>query len=166
MTSHFGNYDASRAALLARGFNVGGLYSPMSNPYFNAHYLAAISTIGTPLFAQGKRGMADMIRFLRGGGMLGLVLDQRMKSGVTLQFFGQDALTALSAADLALKYDALAVPTYAIRKPDGLNFDIVVEAPIPHDDLHVMTQALNDTLEALVRGHPEQWLWIHHCWKQ
>ena len=28
-----------------------------------------------------------------------------------------------------------------------------------------MTQALNDSLEALVRRHPEQWLWIHRRWK-
>jgi KDO2-lipid IV(A) lauroyltransferase len=28
-----------------------------------------------------------------------------------------------------------------------------------------MTQALNDSLEALVRQHPEQWFWIHRRWK-
>ena len=28
-----------------------------------------------------------------------------------------------------------------------------------------MTQALNDSLEALVRQHVDQWLWIHRRWK-
>jgi KDO2-lipid IV(A) lauroyltransferase len=28
-----------------------------------------------------------------------------------------------------------------------------------------MTQALNDSLEALVRGNLDQWLWIHRRWK-
>jgi KDO2-lipid IV(A) lauroyltransferase len=28
-----------------------------------------------------------------------------------------------------------------------------------------MTQALNDSLEALVRQHLDQWLWIHRRWK-
>jgi hypothetical protein len=27
------------------------------------------------------------------------------------------------------------------------------------------TARLNDRLEALVRGHPEQWLWMHRRWK-
>ena len=165
VTGHFGNYDASRAALRARGFEVGGLYRPMTNRYFNAHYVAAMSAIGTPVFARGRQGMAGMIRFLRAGGMLGIVQDQHMNSGVPLTFFGHPALTALSAAELALKYDALLIPTYATRRPTGLDFDILVDAPIPHGDALTMTQALNDHLEAHVRQHLDQWFWIHKRWK-
>lgn len=165
ITGHFGNYDASRAALIARGYRVGALYNPMKNPWFNAHYVRAISGIGTPLFPRGRRGMADMVRHLRSGGVLGLLIDQHMRHGAELTFFGHRALTALSAAELALKYDALVVPTYGIRQPDGLSFEVVVEAPIPHGPPEAMTQALNDSLERLVRQHLGQWLWIHRRWK-
>lgn len=165
VTGHFGNYDASRAALIARGYRVGALYNPMKNRAFNAHYVRAISAIGTPLFARGKRGLAEMVRHLRSGGMLGLLIDQHMRHGAELTFFGHRALTALSAAELALKYDALVIPTYGIRQPDGLSFQIVIEPPIPAGPPEAMTQALNDSLEALVRRHPEQWLWIHRRWK-
>ncbi|MEH7829199.1 lysophospholipid acyltransferase family protein [Gemmobacter denitrificans] len=165
VTGHFGNYDASRAALIGRGFPVGGLYRPMTNRFFNAHYVAAISAIGTPLFARGRSGMAEMIRFLRSGGFLGIVQDQHMNRGVRLSFFGQPALTALSAAELALKYDALIVPTYATRMTNGLDFDILVDAPIPHGTPEAMTQALNDHLETHVRQHLDQWFWIHRRWK-
>jgi Kdo2-lipid IVA lauroyltransferase/acyltransferase len=166
VTGHFGNYDASRAALLARGFRVGALYRNMKNSFFNAHYVAAISRIGTPLFPRGRAGLADMVRHLKSGGMLGLLIDQHMGHGADLTFFGVSAQTALSAAELALKYDALLVPTYAVRLPDGLNFRIIVEAPIPHGTPEAMTQALNDSLEALVRTHPDQWFWIHRRWKR
>lgn len=165
VTGHFGNYDASRATLIARGYRVGGLYRPMKNRYFNSHYVRAIAGIGTPLFARGKHGLGQMVRHLRSGGMVGMVIDQHMRLGVPLTFFGHTALTALSAAELALKYDAVLVPTYAIRQPNGLDFDIVVEAPIPRGTPEAMTQALNDSLEALVRAHPEQWFWIHRRWK-
>ncbi len=164
VTGHFGNYDASRAALIARGFRVGALYQPMANTYFNGHYVDAISRIGTPLFPRGRQGLSGMVRFLKSGGMLGLVIDQHMRQGEPLMFFGREARTALSAAELALKYDALLVPTYAIRRPDGLNFDIVVEAPIPRGTPEAMTQALNDSLEVLARAHPDQWFWIHRRW--
>lgn len=166
VTGHFGNYDASRAALLSRGFRVGALYRNMKNAYFNAHYVAAISRIGTPLFPRGRAGLGDMVRHLKSGGMLGLLIDQHMSHGADLTFFGVAAQTALSAAELALKYDALLVPTYAIRLPDGLNFRIIVEAPIPHGTSMAMTQALNDSLESLVRAHPDQWFWIHRRWKR
>jgi Kdo2-lipid IVA lauroyltransferase/acyltransferase len=165
VTGHFGNYDASRAALIARGYRVGALYMPMANRYFNDHYVRAISGIGTPLFPRGRAGLADMVRHLRSGGMLGMLVDQHMGHGEELTFFGRPALTALSAADLALKYDALLVPTYAVRQKDGLSFDIIVEPPIPHGTPEAMTQALNDSLEALVRQHLDQWFWIHRRWK-
>lgn len=166
VTGHFGNYDASRAALIARGYRVGALYNPMKNPHFNRHYTAAIGAIGQPLFPRGRQGMAGMVRHLRSGGILGLLMDQYMGHGAALTFFGQTARTALSAAELALKYDALVIPTYGIRQPDGLSFQVVVDAPIPAGTPEAMTQALNDNLEALVRRHPGQWLWIHRRWKR
>jgi KDO2-lipid IV(A) lauroyltransferase len=165
VTGHFGNYDASRAALIARGYRVGALYMPMVNRYFNQHYVKAISGIGTPLFPRGRAGLADMVRHLRSGGMLGMLVDQSMDRGSELSFFGRPALTALSAAELALKYDALLIPTYAIRRADGLSFDIIVEAPIPPGTPEQMTQGLNDSLETLVRQHLDQWFWIHLRWK-
>jgi KDO2-lipid IV(A) lauroyltransferase len=165
VTGHFGNYDASRAALIARGYRVGALYMPMGNRYFNEHYVQAISGIGKPLFPRGRTGLAAMVRHLRSGGMLGMLVDQHMSHGEELSFFGRQAMTALSAAELALKYDALLVPTYAVRKADGLSFDIIVEPPIPEGTPEAMTQALNDSLEALVRQHLDQWFWIHRRWK-
>ncbi len=164
-TGHFGNYDAVRAALIARGYPLGALYRPMSNPWFNAHYVRAIGNIGQPLFERGRHGMALMLRHLKSGGMLGILPDQRMGSGVKLSFFGHAALTALSAAEMAIKYDALLIPTYAIRQEDGLGFRIIVDAPIAHDTPQAMTQALNDNLEALIRRYPDQWFWIHRRWK-
>lgn len=165
VTGHFGNYDASRAALIARGFRVGALYRPMGDPDFNAHYVKAISRIGTPVFPRGRAGLGDMVRFLRSGGMLGLLMDQHMGHGSALSFFGHPAMTALSAAELALKYDALVVPTYAVRRANGLDFDIIIEPPIPHGAPEAMTQALNDSLECLVRANLDQWFWIHRRWK-
>jgi len=164
-TGHFGNYDAVRAALIARGYPLGALYRPMSNPWFNAHYVRAIGTIGQPLFERGRHGMAQMLRHLKSGGMLGILPDQRIGGGVKLSFFGQEALTALSAAEMALKYEAELIPIYAIRQEDGLGFRIIVDAPIPKGTPEAMTQALNDNLEALIRRYPDQWFWIHRRWK-
>jgi Kdo2-lipid IVA lauroyltransferase/acyltransferase len=165
VTGHFGNYDAPRSWLKAQGFAIGGLYNPMKNRHFNRHYVAAISRLATPVFPRDRHGLAEMIRFLREGGMVGMVIDQHMNRGEVMNFFGKPALTALSAAEMALKYKALLVPIYGIRQADGLSFDIRIEAPIAHTDAHDMTQKLNDSLEALVRSHLDQWMWTHRRWK-
>jgi Kdo2-lipid IVA lauroyltransferase/acyltransferase len=165
VTAHLGNYDAARGFLLAQGFNVAGFYMPMSNPAFNRRYVAAISRIGTPVFPRNRDGLAAMLRFLRKGGMVGMVVDHHMDHGVALDFMGKPAKTALSAAEMALKYNALLVPVYGIRQPDGLNFVVRIEAPVPPTDARTMTLALNSSLESLVRGHMDQWMWSHRRWK-
>lgn len=164
VTGHIGNYDAVRVALLMRGYRVAGLYKPMANRFFNEHYIEAIEKVGKPMFSKNRAGMADMIRFLRHGGMLGIVLDQYMAHGAPLNFMGEPALTALSAAELALKFDAVVIPVYGIRRPD-FGFDLIVGKEIPKGTAEEMTQALNDDLEAQVRTHPEQWIWMHRRWR-
>lgn len=165
ITGHFGNYDAARVTLVALGYDIGAIYMPMKNLFFNAHYENAISNMGGQLFARGSQGMRKMIRFLRGGGMAVFISDQHMGHGAPLTFFGKIAPTALSAAEMALKYDALLVPIYAIRAENGLDFNIQVDAPVAHTDPETMMQQLNDGLEVLVRQHMGQWLWIHRRWK-
>ncbi|SEO67909.1 KDO2-lipid IV(A) lauroyltransferase [Salinihabitans flavidus] len=164
VSGHFGNYDAVRVIVARRGYRIGGLYRPLNNPLFNAHYLRAMERIATPVFPRGRRGLAQMVKFLRAGNTIALLVDQYY-NGTVLEFFGKPAPSAISAAEMALKYDALLVPTYAIRQPDGLSFDVVVEEPVPPSDPVTMMQAVADSLEARVRAHPGQWLWVHRRWK-
>ncbi len=86
VTGHMGNYDAVRANLIHRGYNMGALYRRMSNPYFNEHYVRSISRIGTPLFEQGRKGMIEMVRHIRSGGILGILTDLYAKQGKPLDF--------------------------------------------------------------------------------
>jgi KDO2-lipid IV(A) lauroyltransferase len=165
VTGHFGNHQAPRAALIARGYKVGGLYMPMSNGFFNDRYVAELEQLGTPLFERSRQGLAQMVRFLRGGGMVGMVADHFMAHGVPIAFMGRPAYTALSAAEMALKYNALVIPIYGRRGQDGLSLEILVDAPVPHGDPVEMTRAMNASLERLVEETPEQWFWIHRRWK-
>ena len=166
VTGHFGNYDVSRAALIARGHNMGALYRRMSNPYFNDHYVRSISRIGTPMFEQGRKGMMEMVRHLKKGGVLGILTDLHAHAGANLTYFGKEAVTSLITAELALKYNAALIPVYAKRLENGVDFEIVFQDEIPHSDAKTMTQAVNDGLEALVRDNMDQWFWIHRRWKK
>ncbi|MEQ6247649.1 lysophospholipid acyltransferase family protein [Sulfitobacter sp. HNIBRBA3233] len=165
VTGHFGNYEATRAALVARGFDIGGLYRDMKNPYFNAHYVKTMEAFGGPVFPQGRRGTAGFVRHLKDGGQLVLLFDQHVFGAPTFDFLGQPANTAMSAAELALRYDAPLIPFYAVRQPDGLSFETTLEAPVPPTDPETMTQAITDSLAARVRAHPEQWFWVHRRWR-
>ena len=165
VTGHIGNHEAPRQVLTRLGLTIGGLYRPMSNSFFDDHYAKTMTSWGGPVFAQGTqtRGFA---RHIRGGGMGTLLTDVSFAKGEQIDFLGKPARTATSAADIALKFDALLVPYYGIRQPDGLSFDITVEAPIPHTNAIKMTAAATNSLAAKVTAHPEQWFWVHKRWKQ
>lgn len=164
VSGHFGNHDVLRAVLAARGHKVAALYLPLHNPLFERHWQAAIASISPPIFPTGRHGLGGLLRHLRAGGMVGLLHDQHISTGADLRYFGRMAKTATSAAELALKYDCLLVPSYGIRQPDGLSFQLVIESPIPPSTPEAMSQALNDSLEAMVRQHLEQWFWVHRRW--
>jgi KDO2-lipid IV(A) lauroyltransferase len=165
VSGHFGNYDAVRYAMLHRNLKVGGLYREMRQARFNDLYVSRISAIGGALFPRTRGGMAKMVRFLKEGNVLALLIDQHMHAGVQLDFMGKPAYTALSAAEMALKYNAVVFPVYGVRQSDGLSFEIQVEAPIRHSDALTMTQELNDSLSEMVTQHKEQWFWVHKRWK-
>ena len=164
VSGHFGNYEAARACLVAQGYTIGGLYRPMSNSYFNAHYVRTMEAFGGPIFPQGRAGTTGFVKHLKAGGLLVLLFDQRAGSN-SIEFLGEPARTALSAAELALRYKADLIPFYATRQPDGLSFAVDLEAPIPHTTALEMTTALTRSLEARVKAHPGQWFWIHRRWR-
>lgn len=165
VTGHFGNYLAAGAAFLAAGHDGGGLYRTMRNPYVNRHYAAAMAKVAGPMFPQGREGLGGMLRHLRGGGLMVILADLWVHDGPDLTFFGRPARTTLTPAEMARRYDALMLPFYGIRRPDGLTFDLLMDEPVAHGPPEAMMQDFNDGLERVVRAHPEQWFWVHRRWK-
>jgi len=164
-SAHFGNYNVLRVSLRERGVDAGAIYRRMANPYFNEHYVRAMKKTGETMFEQGRNGLRDMVKHLKSGGTVAILHDLYVHEGAPLTFFGKKADTSLVTCELALKYNALVIPTYAIREPNGLDFRILMNEPIPHSDPVTMTQALNDDLETVVRDNMGQWFWVHKRWK-
>jgi len=166
VSGHFGNYQVLRVLLGQLGRASASVYRPMNNAYTNARYIDNMNRIAGPNYPRGMRGTKNLLGHLRKGGTIALLNDQAAYEGEDLTFMGHPARTMTSTAELALKYTALVFPFYCIRKKNGVDFDVVVEAPIAHSDPITMTQDLNDSLDAMVRKHPGQWFWVHRRWKQ
>jgi len=165
VTGHFGNFEAPRAALVAKGYQIGGLYRPMSNPYFNTHYAENMHRLSGPVFEQGRRGTMGLLRHMKNGGMGVLLFDIYDARGIPITFMGKPAPTATSAAEIALKTGALLIPMFGVRRQDDLLFDIILQTPVAHGTALEMTMEMTKRLEAMVEEYPEQWFWIHRRWK-
>jgi len=166
VSGHFGQWEAVRAAIKIHGMESGAVYRPHKNRHYERRILAGIEAGGKPILATGRVGTKSLVRHVRNGGFISILLDEKYSEGVRIPFLGHDALTSLSAAQLALRYDLLMVPCYGIRIDDGNAFRVEFEAPIPHTDSITMTRAFNDSLSARIIENPEQWYWMLRRWDE
>lgn len=164
VSGHFGQWEAVRAAIKMHGFESGAVYRPHKNYHYERLIRAGIEAGGTPILATGRVGTRALVRHLRNGGIISILLDEKHAGGERLPFLGQEALTSLSVAQLALKYDLPVIPAYGLRTEDGNLFSVEFESPIPHTDSRTMTHAFNDSLSARILKNPEQWYWMLRRW--
>ena len=164
VSGHFGQWEAVRTAIKMHGMESGAIYRPHKNRHYERRILAGIEAGGKPIFPTGRVGTRGLVRHLRTGGIISILLDEKSAEGVSLPFLGIGALTSLSAAQLALKYDLPMIPAYGIRTEDGNGFRVEFEAPIAHTDSVAMTCAFNDSLSARIIANPDQWYWMLRRW--
>lgn len=164
VTGHFGNHEVPRHCLAAMGYRVGGIYRAMRNSLVNEHYVRTLTQVSGEVFEQGRE-TSGFVRALRAGGMMTILFDVHDARGVPLPFLGREARTTTSPADLALRYGAVVIPYFGIRRANGFDFDVVIEAPVPHGPPLEMMREMTARLEARIAAHPGQWLWVHRRWK-
>jgi KDO2-lipid IV(A) lauroyltransferase len=101
---------------------------------------------------------------------IGMLLDQKMNTGIPLDFFGRKAMTATSIATLALKYDCPIIPVRVVRSA-GTRHKVTIFPPLALEqsgdeaaDIKRIMSRINATLEGWIREYPAQWIWIHRRW--
>jgi len=165
VSGHFGQWEAIRSALKARGMETGAVYRPQTNRHYERRLLSGIEAGGKPILATGKIGTRALVRHIRAGGFIAILLDEKYPDGARLPFLGHPALTSLVAAQLALKYDLPMVPAFGTRVGDGTRFNVEFDAAITPSNSLTMTQAFNDNLSDRIRVDPDQWYWMLRRWK-
>ncbi|MCF6306298.1 MAG: lysophospholipid acyltransferase family protein [Rhodobacteraceae bacterium] len=165
VSGHFGQWEAIRTVLKERGMETGAVYRRQKNRHYQRRLLAGIESVGKPIMASDTNGTRNLVRHLRNGGFVAILLDEKSADGVRLPFLGHEALTSVSAARLALKFDVPMVPAYGTRIGEGSEFQVDFEAEIPPTDTLTMTQAFNDSLSKRILADPEQWYWMLRRWK-
>ena len=135
-------------------------YINNKNRYYERRIRAGIKAGGNPILAIRRVKIRALLRHLRDGGIIFILLDKKYSEGVRIPFLGHNALISLSAAQLALKYDLPMIPAYGIRIDDRNAFHVDFEAPIPHTYCITMTHAFKDSLSERIIADPEQWYWM------
>ena len=116
----------------------------------------------------GKKDVRGLLRTLSRGGIVAYSADQDFNyQNAFVPFFGIPAATLVATPDLARRGNAAVLPFWFHRKADG-RYALRVEPTWdgwPSGDPVQDAARYMAELEAVVRQHPEQYLWVHRRFK-
>jgi len=173
LTGHLGVWEVLSFGWSALEYPISFLVRPIDNPRIE-EMIEGLRTRFGNIAIDKKAAARRALRVLRDGGTLGILsdLNTQEREGVFVPFFGKLACTNAGIATLALKTNAVVIPTVAVwdRKRGKYFFhgDPPVELVRTGDhekDLEVNTARFAAAMEHMIRLYPEQWMWIHRRWK-
>lgn len=168
LTGHVGNWELISAVNLTHELGLHALTRVQDDPTLDATAVGLRAHLGSTNVGRGQSGAgAAMLRVLRRGGALALLIDQDIDTaGVWVRFFGRLAYTPVAAARLARRSGAAVVPAFASRLADGTHHVRFLPALELPDDDREATARMTAAIEAQIRRHPEQWVWMHRRWRR
>jgi KDO2-lipid IV(A) lauroyltransferase len=169
-SGHLGNWELTYPIARRADIPITLVYRQSNNPLVDKMITELRSTQADMFLPKGAQGSIRLIRAIKDGLSLALMIDQRMNEGIAVPFFGRPAMTAPAIADLALRYDMPVIPIRIIRT-GGCHFRAEILSPLIYektgdrdkDVLAIMTQ-INALMEKWIREYPEQWFWVHKRW--
>jgi len=170
VSAHLANWEVCAIAVHRAGIPVTGVYTPLQNPYLDRMLMRRREALGCHLVPRDA-SMRTLLRELREGRSIGMIMDQRVDSGVPVPFFGIDKLTTLVPARLALRHGCDLVPLRTERL-DGARFRVTFYEPLRPDDPSAdeieqatqMTRKINWMFENWIRERPQDWWCSKRRW--
>ena len=168
LTLHLGNFELTAAGLGLAGVDMLVIGRPLQNPLLWERIVKSRTRFGGELIDRARAAPA-MIRALRANRVVPVLNDQytRRSQGIFVPFFGVRASTSAGVATLAVRTGARVCPSYTVRDgEDHHTFYILpaLDVALSGDrkaDIEAHTAAHNAAFEAMIRKHPEQWMWGH-----
>ena len=165
VSGHIGPWEAVRALLRRNGIETAAIYRKSKNVFYQPYHHKTIEAGGKPIFQVGRKGTSAMIKFLKKGGVVCMMIDQAVSEGKYIDFMGIPAKTSFAIANIAIKYNALIIPAYAIRKKENEPIQVIIEPSLKISDPFKIIEKLNKSLENIIKQYPSQWYWVHNRWK-
>ena len=169
ISGHFNNFELMAMMIEKSGIDLSAIYRPLNNIFLNK-IMEKIRTkhICKKQIKKGRSGTREIIENLKKGSSIALMIDQRVREGSKVNFFGSLATTTTIPAQLVKKYKCDLVPIY-IERRSKFHFKMYVSKPIKVSEsktIEEITQFLNTVLEQMIVKNPLQWIWTHDRWKK
>jgi KDO2-lipid IV(A) lauroyltransferase len=169
VSGHFANWELPAALAARLGVPMTVVHAPRADPRIQALLERRRAALGCRFLPKEASPLA-LVRELRAGRSLGLLVDQRHDGGDWVSFFGRPAAVPIAPASIALKLGVPFVPA-RVERLGGARFRLTVEPPIepprsgdPRERARDMMQRLYALFEAWIAERPSEWLCIKRRW--
>jgi len=170
VTAHLSSWEAAAGAFMQLGVPLSVVYTRMQNPRMDRLLFRARETLGCGLVERDKAAR-ELLRYLKKGTSVGLLVDQRVDAGEPVPFFGHDMLTSITPAQLALHVDCDLIPVQ-VQRLHGARFRVTFHQPVVADDENAekaekilqMTRKVNSLFESWIRERPHEWMCTNRRW--
>ena len=167
--AHIGNWETGPLAALSVGKKVSAIYRPLNNPLLASLLERRRKNYGGDIYRKGREAALGMVTAIRKKHLMCLLVDQQLREGMEVPFFGYPAKTSISHIKMAIKKK---VPVMFMRteRLNGCHFRVTISKPIKlpkqSTDEAVLKVALKINLELAkwITAKPEQWFWPHRRW--
>ena len=168
ISGHFNNFELMAMQIEKAGIELATIYRPLNNFLLNKT-MEQIRTenICKNQIKKGRAGSREIIKNLIKGKSIAIMIDQRVREGIKIDFFNNQATTTTIPAQLIKKYNCELVPVYIERRKNNY-FKMFVSKPIKIDknkSVLEITKYLNNLLERMILRNIDQWIWTHNRWK-
>ena len=168
ISGHFNNFELMALQIEKAGINLCAIYRPLNNVFLNKTMEEIRENfICKNQIKKGRSGTRQIIENIKKGNSVALMIDQRVREGIKINFFGKPASTTTIPAQLIKKYKCDLVPIYIERRKNNY-FKMFVSEPIKignNKSIKEVTEHLNKILEKMILKNVDQWIWTHDRWK-
>ncbi len=171
LVPHMGNWEVSGRWYGENGYVQHAVVRQQKQEWVN-QVVSDVRKSNLIIEIDKKIALRKVLAALKRGEMVSMLIDQHaQKEAVSVQFFGQPAMTHASVARLALRTGCEVIVCSAFRYPDG-SLGGVFSEPIDtistgnrDRDILENTQRYVQVMEEYVRKYPQDWMWMHRRWK-
>ncbi len=153
ISGHFNNFELMALQIEKAGINLCAIYRPLNNVFLNKTMEEIRENfICKNQIKKGRSGTRQIIENIKKGNSVALMIDQRVREGIKINFFGKPASTTTIPAQLIKKYKCDLVPIYIERRKNNY-FKMFVSEPIKignNKSIKEITEHLNKILEKMI----------------
>jgi KDO2-lipid IV(A) lauroyltransferase len=169
-SAHMANWEILSFAAPASGVDITVVYRRPNNLWVDGLLRRARKEASGTQVEKGPSGASALFKVLRRGGIVGMLVDQKLNEGMAIPFFGRPAMTPTVCAQFALRLGCALYPA-RMERLEGTRLRLTLHPPMEiaptGDDAADMRRILtemNAQIEGWIRERPEQWLWLHKRW--